>query len=308
MNRAAVEAVLRNLGIEAKRASNKFVARCPNPAHRDGTPSWSMLDDGRQHCFGCDLSGGPWELVAAVRGCDLKDAGRLVAEWCGAAPERDPDVPVVKIKPVLLSDRVEYALPHGVTIPSLSGAPWFAPARQYLERRNVPEWQLARWHIGYATTGRCAFRVVVPVFTADRLVSYVARAFVDGVPRYDVARSSDPGARPRDALFGEPGFDYELDAVTIAEGVFGALALERCGAPNPCAILGATNLGIEKIETLCGFRTAYIATDPDRAGDDSYTAIAAAICRYTEPVRVVLTQSPDDGDDALRDALRRVIR
>lgn len=302
-DRVAVPALLRALGVRFERSGHKYVGLCPNPAHPDRRPSWSMLDDGSHHCFSCGFGGGPWELVAAVRGCTLAEAGAWLRERVSRDELTPAEIPRVKIRQSPRGDST-FELPAGVQIPSLDGTSWFVPAAKYLAERRVPEWQLERWHVGFATRGRCAFRVVVPVHTQGRLVSYVARAFVDdGRPRYDVARRSDPGARPDLALFGEPAFD-DTPVVTVAEGVFSMLALERAGAPNPCAVLGAENLGSEKRDMLARFDLALIATDPDRAGEQAYEELRAALCRYVEVRRLVLSCSPDDAsEDELRGVL-----
>lgn len=290
------------------RRGNKLVALCP--AHVDKTPSWSIVSDprsdrhGSHHCFACGFNGGPWELVAQVRDITIEEAGRWVRdEMLGERALEDDDVPkvVVRARPPVIR---EMLMPSGVVIPSLSGDEWFAPALSYLDRRGVPEWQRERWHVGYATRGRCRMRVVVPVVTNGRLLSYVARAFIDdaGMPRYDAGRRGDPGCRPDLALFGEPGFE-PVDAegrrgtTVVTEGVFKALAMERAGAPNPCAILGSQNLGPEKVALLASFRVVLLAMDPDPAGDAAADLLGAMLSRWCTVRRVPLTIAPDDADE-----------
>lgn len=311
MGRIEIRDLLSALGIDAREERGRWVALCPNPAHDDREPSWSIVDrgpfdraTGSHKCFSCGFGGGPWELVAAAKGLDSAAEG---GEWIrrelrGERAYGEEDVPRVRI--ALPGSRpAEMTLPWGVTIPSVDGSPWFAPAYEYLTRsiedggRGVPDWQLERWHVGYALRGRCRMRVVVPVHTGGRLLSYVARAFVDLPVRYDTARSTDPGARPDAAVWGEPGWLPDVDVCTVTEGVFKALAMERAGAPNPCAILGAQNIGPEKIDLLSRFGTLLVATDPDRAGDSAFEKIQDACCRYSDVRRVPLRVSPDDASD-----------
>jgi len=318
--RVDVPRLLQELGVEATRDGSRYLARCPHPAHEDRNPSWAIRADegarhGSHHCPSCGFGGGPWELVEAVLGLSATprddDSGRSDAgDWIfehvirrHRPPVHIDDVPDVRVAS-RRRDAVELALPNGVVIPSVDGSEWFGPALAYLHGRGVPDWQLERWHVGYATRGRCAFYVVVPVHTGGRLVSYSARRFVrDDKPRYDAARRTDPGARPDAAVFGEPAFE-PLDAdgrrsvAVVTEGVFKALAMERAGAPNPCAILGASNLGPEKLATLATFRVLLVATDPDKAGREAYEQIRLAVCRYSEVRRVPLRLPPDDADDA----------
>lgn len=299
-----VAQLLTKLGIKAKRQGPKFVASCPSPAHNDSSPSWSIINDprsdkhGSHRCFGCSLQGGPWELAAAVHGSSLEEAGVWVWKELGVGREaRIGDVPRVVVRSIGQRERPRFELPFGVQIPSVDGSSWFAPALDYLHARGIPDWQIERWHIGFARIGRCALRVVIPIHTAGELYSYVARRIVnDEAPRYDVARQTDPGARPDFALFGEPAFEGKR-VVTVAEGCFSMMALERAGAPNPCAVLGVENLGDDKIDLLSRFETMLVATDPDRAGDACMRALSSKLGRYVELRRVQLRVSPDDASD-----------
>jgi DNA primase len=314
--RVDIPTLLEKLGIRATRGTGeRWLAPCPSAGHRDSDPSWSIRDDdGEQHgshwCFGCGFGGGPWELAAEVLGLSLEidpatkrcEAGEwvwqnVVSRRRRAADEDDlPTVRIVEASPEL----PEMMLPPGVVIPSVAGCGWHPAAEAYLDGRGVEAWQRERWHLGYATRGRCAWRVVIPVHTRGRLVSYAARLFIDdpGRPRYDAARGSDLGARPELALFGEPGFDPDLGVVTVTEGAFKALAMERAGAPNPCAILGASNMGPEKLEILASFRTVLSAFDPDQAGARAHEQLRAALARYCDVRPVPLHASPDDQDEA----------
>lgn len=297
-----VPKLLEALGIKAERRGRVWRALCPS--HTDKDPSWSIVDDvrserhGSHHCFACGFNGGPWELVARARDITLEEAGRWVrAEMLGIRAIDDEDVPIVVIKSSAPRE-VEMRLPNGVQIPSLDGSEWHPTALAYLESRGVPAWQRERWHLGFATSGRLAWRIVVPVMTKGRLLSYVARAWIDdGRSRYDVARRGDPGARPDVAIFGEPGVDLSLRVATYTEGVFKTLAMERAGAPNPQAILGASNLGPEKIALMSRFDVVLLAMDPDRAGRECADKIERAIGRWCDVRRVPLTIAPDDATE-----------
>lgn len=202
-------------------------------------------------------------------------------------------------------------LDRHVMIPSVDGTEWNASARTYLETRGIPDWQIARWHVGYSVRGRLAWRVVVPVYTGGLLLSYVARSFLDdGSVRYFAGERVDEGCRPDAALWGEPGFDLDVRVATVTEGVFKGFAMERAAAPNPCAILGATNLGADKVKLLAQFDVLLIATDPDKAGNACAEQLSDLLVRYAEPVRVNFERAPDDASEeenraAWRDAIAR---
>ena len=303
-----VEKLLEALGIVAERRGTKLVACCPHPDHEDRNPSWMIRDDpgerwhGRHNCRSCGLSGGPWELVAAVRGISIDAAARVVQAMSTGRRVLPRDVPEVR---VTVRRRMRYRLPCGVEQPE-TDEQWRArgwPALRYLLRRGVTHEQIRRWGLGYAVTGPLAWRVVIPVVTRKNLVAYVARAiFDDGSKRYDMPSRAD-GARPDIALWGEAGFDEHRGAVTVAEGVFSALALERAGAPNPCALLGS-QLTPHKISLLERWPVVLVATDPDAAGDKVASMIARALARHCYVERVQLATSPDDSDPV---ALRRAV-
>lgn len=318
--RVPVPRLLEQLSIRAKKEGRLWKATCPSPEHLDKHPSWSIVDDGGPRhashwCHACGFGGGPWELAAAVLGLGIDEAGEWVWKHVVGGQNRateEEDVPRLRI--VAPRPRpLEMAIPNHVRIPSVDGSDWYPRALSYLEGRGIPEWQRVRWHIGYATLGRCAWRVFVPVYTGGRLLSYVARSWIDdGRPRYDAGRREDPGCRPDAALFGEPGFDLEVRVAVATEGVFKAMAMERADAPNPCAILGANNLGPDKIALLTQFDALLVATDPDKAGNECAEKLSDLVVRYTEPVRVELARAPDDATDdenraAWREAIRRAL-
>lgn len=303
-----VETLLRHLGIVAEKQGTKWVARCPNPAHDDESPSWAIIDrpgdrkHGSHFCFSCRFRGGPWELAAAVWGTDVEDAGRrlvkLYGEGRGAAAKAAPKV-VISLGP---KTRAEYALPRSVVVPPYTR--WYAPALHYLLHRGVVPAQIQRWGIGYSLRGRLRNRVVIPVRDASgRLLTYTARAIIKAVEgdRYDAGREKD-GAAPRRAIWGEELWDRSTPTVTVAEGVFSGLALERAGAPNPCALLGS-HLTEEKAFVLGRWPRILVASDPDPAGDRLFREIST-MGRRVEVVRVELDLSPDDADPG---GLRRAV-
>lgn len=309
-DRVDIEKLLDALGIKYERRGRSLVSTCPNPDHRDSDPSWSIVDapgtadHGGHHCFSCKFGGGPWELVIAVRGVDEEEAAAFVGSIASGVARVPPSLPrvVVRSQP---AQRIEYRLPSRVFIPSLDGSSWPAPFAQYLQRRGVTAEQLVRWRIGFATRGPLRWRVVIPIHTRGRLVAHVARSiFDDGSARYDMPYSAKPGALPEIAIFGEPLLDADRKILTVAEGSFSMLALERAGAPNPVALLGS-DWSSEKATILSAIRWEHvlIATDPDQAGERAARAIAASF-RFTKVSRLPLVQSPDDYEQV---ALRELV-
>lgn len=311
-DRLDMEVLLKALDIVFEHRGRNLIAACPNPDHIDTNPSWTMVNSpgtwkhGGHRCFSCGFAGGPWELVMAVRGVDEEGAAGFVGALVTGNARVFPGVPRVRVR-TTLRVRPEYELPAGVRIPSLDGSEWPEPFAEYLSARGVTQEQIVRWHLGYATRGDLAWRVVIPVHTRGRLVAHVGRAIFEDRPRYDMPRAVT-GATPSMAVFGEPLVDPDLRILTISEGSFSKLALERAGAPNSTAILGS-DWSVDKacILTSVPWDAVIVATDPDPAGDRVARAIAMSF-RKSKNLRLRLAQSPDDCEqDELQAAVNELI-
>lgn len=295
-----IDTLLRHLGIRATKEHEVWKARCPHPDHDDSTPSWSIVDKpgdrlhGSHYCHGCKWGGGPWELAAVVWGVSANDAGeRLQTIGLGnSAPTTVADVPKVVVKDREPEGDEKFELPFGVVIPGPSGK-WFWPALDYLAKRGVSRERADYWGAGYAVKGRLWNRVVFPVWDlAGRLLNYSARALDPTQSRYDTGKRRT-GANPRRSIWGEHRWQG-TGVVTVAEGVFSALALEAAGAPNPCALLGS-ELTEEKALALSRFSAVIVASDPDPAGD-RVARWVSVLGRRARVVRLRLEVSPDDAD------------
>jgi DNA primase len=297
-DRLDVEALLTELGIEFERVGDNLKSCCPNPDHPDSNPSWTIVDrpgwakHGGHRCFSCGFGGGPWELVQAVRGLDEEAAGEYVTAFILGRPRQFPGLPRVRVE-MQPRAAVEYVLPPQVSIPSVDGSQWPDVFLDYLNARGVTQEQVVRWSIGFATRGTLAWRIVIPVHTRGRLVAHVARAVFDDRPRYDMPQTSRRAA-PDLALFGEPLLDSQQGVITIAEGAFSMLALERAGAPNPVALLGsAWTVPKAAILTAGHWKHVLIATDPDDAGERVARELAVSF-RTSRISRIRVGRSPDD--------------
>ena len=290
--RVDVPGLLRRLGIVAERDGDQWRAPCPSPVHDDEDPSWSMVDapgtfrHGSHYCFGCALRGGPWELAAAVWRVTVSEAGsRMGFSGEGGPPRlghgRRSGASLV---------RRQMWLPPGVVVPTTLPQ-WPSRFLDYLTGRDVTEDQVLRWGVGFAMSGKLRGRVVFPVRDFNgRLVNYSARAVGHAEVRYLTAPTSS-GARPGTSVFGAHMVAGDAD-VTVGEGTFQTLALERAGWPNPVGLLGS-KLPPAKILQLSRFRRVWVATDPDGAGAGA-SRVIASLGRRAEVIRVPLEESPDD--------------
>lgn len=91
--------ILDLLGIEYDDNGQRLTFVCPLPDHADSKPSTSAWpDDGRFHCFGCEVSGDMVDLYAGARALTRDQAEREVARLTGKAPPRSsaPDPAVAR--------------------------------------------------------------------------------------------------------------------------------------------------------------------------------------------------------------------
>lgn len=296
-DRLDVEALLVELGIPYERYRSNLRALCPNPDHHDTEPSWTIVDapgtekHGGHRCFSCGFRGGPWELVGAVRGLDEEQTEEFVTAFILGRPRRVDGAPTVRVK--MPREAEGYQLPSSVSIPCIDGSKWPPAFAAYLHRRRVTPAQVRQWRIGFSTRGRLAWRVVLPIHTRGRLVAHVGRAIFDDRVRYDMPWPG-AGAIPNMAIFGEPLIDPSFPMLTIAEGSFSMLAMQRAAAPNPVALVGS-DWSVERAAILTAYpwKCVLVATDPDEAGDRVADAIGVSF-RKTQVFRMRLGLSPDD--------------
>lgn len=300
MKRVDVKGVLTRLGIKFVARGKRLWASCPN--HTERTPSWSMWDDpaepwhGHHVCFGCGFTGWPDTLVAHIDGCTPKEAAQRIEQDMVQQPL--PDAIDVEVSDKLT--RHNFELPNEIKFGPIDS--WPTPPRRYIESRNVPEWQIARWGLGYAIAGDQQGRIVVPVRTEEGvLVGYTGRTFTGHRTRYKTSKGATPGI-----FHGEEHWTNRA-MVIVTEGTFDSFAIERALTsggtyrPNVAAVWGSQVLPAH-LAKLSNFALVVVATDPDRAGDAAFEAFAGALCRHTEVRRMVFPAGSDAAeldDDAL---------
>lgn len=113
-----IPAAVSDLGIsEYKIGGDELKARCPNPAHDDRSPSWSInLDNGLNHCFSCGFSSDFLGLVQTMNQCSYEEA----CNWCLKLPVRRAKV----------REKKEWK-------PQLSVASFISPPDEALESRRI---------------------------------------------------------------------------------------------------------------------------------------------------------------------------
>lgn len=293
--RVDVEAVLKRLGIEAKRKGKEWVALCPNKEHEDRSPSWRIRDEpgssrhGYHHCWPCGFKGGILALIQHVKGLDDYAAAR---DWLGDDAEVEAE-PVGGVEVKVRAPRLRYQLPEGVCLDPIEQ--WPSPARKYfLEERRLEDWQVERWGIGYSVEGRLRGRLVVISRDAHgRPMRYTARSFTGDAKRY-LEPEPHEGANPN-AMFGEqhwPALE-DRDLLFVVEGAINGLALE---AELPgiyfAATAGSAMRALYGLK-LASWRRLCVMTDPDPAGDKLAQEIAESLTRHARVDRLRLPVGMD---------------
>ena len=160
----------------------------------------------------------------------------------------------------------------------------------YLFNRGLSESDIDYYNIGFCTEGKLHDRVIVPVYSNNNLVSYIARTIIDAKPKV-LTPPSLPGTH------GVKDYVFNLDraketkVLYIGEGVFDAIAL---GVSGVC-LFGkeATN---KQLGTIINSATRRIVVCLD---GDAYTyaiKLATKLLLHCNEVRVA--KFPDTKDPA----------
>jgi DNA primase len=294
--RVDVGKLLESLGIQARQRGDEWRAVCPNPDHDDHRPSWRIVDDPRSerhsvfHCYPCGFRGDAITLVRMMLGVGYHAACAWIDEF--APPEEG--MPTARVE---IAEPKIFRMPAGVA-DGEGFYDWPTPFRRYLEGRNIPEWQVARWGLAYAIEGRLSGRIVIPTRNSvGRLLSYTARAIGEATTRY-LTPSREEGA-DGGAVFGEEHWG-PTGGVIVAEGAFDALACERA---MPGWAIGVTGTGGTSyaadprvLMKLGRFDELVVITDADAAGDRAFLELKSGL----PDRKVVRARPPSKEEDAAK--------
>lgn len=297
--------MLAELGIEAAREGNAWVAKCPSGRHEDRKPSFRVVDEpgakkhGLGYCFACKFGGSPVDIVRAVYGfAGNGEAARWLAEKA-VGPSTNIDRLELRVKP---AGRPAFRFPAEVLF--LPPDAWAETPLRYLLGRGVTSEQISTWGVGYAVDGRLRGRVVFPARDSEgKPTNYAARTYCGQLLRY-LSASAEEGPDP-DAVFGEnlwPRIDARR-TVVVAEGALNAVACHQVLPEHPVGALFGSKVTLGQILKLSTFERALIATDPDPAGDQAAERLYGALCRHVEVLRARFPRGEDAA--SLPPAVRR---
>jgi len=136
---------------ELRRAGvDSYFGLCP--FHDERTPSFHVRPDEKHyHCFGCQMSGDPFDFVMETEGLDFRGALEALAERFGVQLETEEEDPAAasrrRRREWLLSLLARAAIFYSRYLWEADEA---APAREYLLGRGFEERTLREFRVGYA--------------------------------------------------------------------------------------------------------------------------------------------------------------
>ncbi len=276
----------------------------PCPFHTEKTASFHVDDQkGFYYCFGCHAKGDALSFVRETENLDFMDAVRMLADAAGMQmPAMDPAAAAKAEARKGLTEIMEQAVQFFRLQLKTSAA---SAARDYLDRRGLPEETLQRFEIGFAPNSRTALfeHLTGKGVTAEELdrAGLCARPDDGGQP-YDRfrdrimfpirdargraiafgGRAMDPNARakylnsPETELFDKGRSLYhhgpareaagKAGSLIVAEGYMDVIALAQAGFSHAVAPLG-TAITEDQLQLMWRITPEpLIALDGDKAG------------------------------------------
>ena len=136
---------------ELRRAGvNSYFGLCP--FHQERTPSFHVRPDEKHyHCFGCQVSGDPFDFVMEIEGLDFKGALETLANRFGVQLQTEAEDPAAASRRER-RDRLQALLGRAAAYYAryLFESAEAAPAREYLLGRGFSEETLREFRVGYA--------------------------------------------------------------------------------------------------------------------------------------------------------------
>jgi len=242
------------------------------------------------HCFRCETSGPVERLFLFLEGGE--------EEW----PSR-PSMPY-RIDDEHL-DLIE--LPEGYSS-EFCRSEEGRQALQYLQNRGIDEDTIRRYAIGFCATGKYRGRIIVPIFHRGVLVSFVARAYHDGLTPKVLNPSQDEAPAPSNFLFNLDQAVF-FPSVVIVEGVFDALTTGVIDGRYCAVATFGKHLTENQIQLLLlsGFEEAVFAWDT-RDAIPQTLSYARKLLPFFKTVKVAFLPGNEDPNSLGRERMIRCVR
>jgi len=289
-----IEDILRNAGVSYKRGGE----------HRHVRPGWVGVD-----CPRCGPNSGKYHLGINTR------LGRAVCWKCGRWDLAEALSAVAHLQ-MSEAIRIAKAIRHGraasedkpirrarVKVPKDVG-PLREPHKRYLRKRRFdPDKLVDTWRIQGAGpwSDRIPWRIFIPIYLDERMVSWTSRSIVDGVPsKYVSAKSDEEEVKHKHILYGE---DYTWHSVIVVEGPLDAWRI----GPGAVALFGIPFTSAQ-IARLARYARRAIVLDREKEAQRHAKRLANALSPFPGETVVVQLETGDDPAEADEEELEELRR
>lgn len=296
-----------------RRTGASWLYRCPNPAHEDRTPSFTVsVHNSRElaRCWSsCGWSGDALDLVEWLENLDRIPAIKWLRAYVGDAPRAVARTSVSPTRGSVDLSSVETRIPpEHVAQASL---------RRYLDRRGIPEDErlgiVHEFSLSTVLDGRGQVRIRHPYLIPDGRGSSRVGWWQDRALGPSSIRWLSPSG-VASIPYNLPALeDEKIRAVVICEGPGDTITATRAlrNSPGIVAIgIPGANSWKDNYAPLLGGLEVIIATDNDEAGEQLANSISRVVpsARRAELTAHDLTdQALEEGIESVRESIVREI-
>jgi len=227
--------------------NNELLFQCPKCNH-DKLKLSVNVEKNAFKCWVCGFSGNKISYLVS------KFAPEYYAEWSNIADEIDlSQYEFIFTEDVEPPEQV-ILLPEEFKTLTGEKTGDKRKALNYLYSREITDFDILKWKIGFCDFGDYAGRVIIPSFnTKGQLNYFIARSYTDDFMKYKNPRVS------KDVVFNDLNIDWE-DDIIIVEGAFDAIRHK-----NAIPLLGSTLREAHRLfQKVCRNKSeVYLALDED---------------------------------------------
>lgn len=321
--------------VELKKMGMNHKACCP--FHSEKTPSFVVSEEKQIfRCFGCDKGGDMFTFIQEIDGIEFRQALELLAKRAGVELKRqDPKELSRKERALEVLSLANEFFRQGY-LKSTSGR----VAREYVERRGIPEILQQKFSIGYSPDSfsilssfllkrgftkkeiteaglavskpdgsgydRFRNRLMFPISNVQGfVVGFGARLLEknDNAPKYLNS--------PETKQYNKSRILYGLDlaksearkkkAIIVVEGYMDVIASHKAGVENVVASSG-TALTDEQIQLMARYAdTIYLSFDMDSAGEQATRRGVEKLLKSGLDIRIITLSGGKDPDELVKE-------